>query len=160
MAQNPLNLSPAGFTTSTTGSVFSNALPTSSATHRAHFQEWIADKSGRSYPVVDDKYFDGQTGQVVTVGPDILWSTTGPPSLEVYWQNLGSSSSDKGAPFCASFKSSSLTMTEYVTQVGRFLNDCNCKLRSLTATTYSVNVVFYGELTREDMWFLWKKYGL
>lgn len=161
MAQSPLNLSPAGFTTSITESILSNAYPTSSATSHSYLQEWITDESGRKYPVVDNKYFDGKTGQVVTLGPDDIWSTTGPPSLEVYWQNLGSASSDKDkGVFCGAFKSSPLTMTEYVTQVGGFLKDCNCKLRSLTATTYSVNIVFYADLSREDMWFLWRKYGL
>ncbi|KAJ2972252.1 hypothetical protein NQ176_g7264 [Zarea fungicola] len=163
MAQSPLAHNAANSAASNAESILGNAYATSRATegetHHRYFQQWTVGKSGRGYPIVDNKYFDGETGQVVNLGPDDQWSAAGPPALAVYWQNLGSATSEKGA-FCAAMKSSTLSMTEYVTQVVGFLKDCKCELHSLTATTYSINIVFYAELSREDMWFLWKKYGL
>lgn len=122
-------------------------------------QIWTAQDDGiRGYPIVDGKYFDGKTGQVVTMDPSNPWATGGPPSLDIFWHNRRRTTVKK--PFCGAVKSSGLSMTEYVIQVGEFLKECKCELQSLTATTYSVNVVVFADMSNDDMHLLWQKYGL
>lgn len=109
-----------------------------------------------SYPLVNNSYKDLRTGQVVDgyTGP----YTSGPPTLDVYWQNRLATTVEDA--FHAGVKSSTLSMTEYVVRVGEFLKDCNCRLQSLTATTYSINVVIFADLPKAEMHRLWQKHGL
>lgn len=63
-------------------------------------------------------------------------------------------------PFYAAVKSSPLTMTEYVIRVGAFMQDSECNLQSLTATTYSINIILFADLPKAEMYRLWLEHGL
>lgn len=159
MAQSPFSLLPAGIAQSVFSPSYASICRISEGEVKAPFpQVWSTDGGGRKYPIVGDKYFDGKTGQIVTTGPDNPWVTFGPPTLDVYWHNLGSIKTEDA--FCGAVKSSGLSMTEYVIRVGEFLKECKCDLRSLTATTYSVNVVTFSNMSSSDFTLLWKRYGL
>lgn len=120
--------------------------------------EWTVSDEGKGSPIVDNKYFNMETGQTVALrGPRHV--TFGPPSLDVYWQNRRHGS-ERENQFRAVVKVSALSMTEYVIGVGEFLKESKCTLQSLTATTYSVNVVVFMEILYEDLHVLLKKHGL
>lgn len=119
-------------------------------------QNWTVGDNGREYPLVNNSYNDLRTGQVVSDYKGHF--SAGPPTLDVYWQNRRAS--DVEDAFRAGVKSSNLTMTEYVVRVGEFIKDSNCKLQSLTATTYSINVIIFADLPKEEMHRLWQKHGL
>lgn len=82
----------------------------------------------------------------------------GPPSLDIYWKNRRVITSDE--MFNSAVKGSSLTMTEYVIRVAAFLEESNCRLQSLTATTYSVNIIIFTDMLKTDIHRLLLKHGL
>ena len=159
MAQSPLSLTPTGIVESVFSPSYAGICHISEGAVKPPFpQVWIRERRLTKYPIVDGKYYDGKTGQVVTVDPSNGWVTYGPPTLDVYWDNRLSTA--KEDVFCGAVKSSTLSMTEYVIRVGEFLKECNCDLQSLTATTYSVNVILFANMSTSDMQLLWKQYGL
>ena len=117
-------------------------------------QEWHP----KGYPVVDGKYFDTQTGMIVTIPPGDKSRMGGPPTLDVYWHNLGG----YGNPdeFLGMRSSSVLGIEEYVACLGGFFKSGACKLHSLTVTTYSVNVLICADLTRDEIWKMMDEGGL
>lgn len=121
-------------------------------------QQWTSRETGRGYPIVDNKYFDLATGQVVTLGSDDKWRMAGPPTLDIYWQNRQSTTVEDA--FHALVKGSTLDMTDYVIRLGEFLKESGCRLQSLTATTYSINVVIFADMSKQDMHTLQRKHGI
>lgn len=119
-------------------------------------QDWTSRDPAKAYPLVDRSYLNVHTGEVVH---DYRGSFTfGPPSLDVYWHNRGDETTDD--PWRGFATYSTLTMTEYVTRLGGFLGECDGRLDSLTATTYSINVVLIVDISRSDMRALRRKHGL
>ncbi len=120
-------------------------------------QEWTYEAGDRRYPIVDGKYFDGRTGRVEPV--DMNGQVTiGPPTLDVFWHNRMLTGRED--QFFGAVGISTISMTEYVIRVGEFLKECNCDLQSLTATTYSLNVILFADMSKSDVYMLWERYGL
>lgn len=161
MSQGPaLNTDPANKASGAAESAVGSSQQATSCTTKLDgpfFHEWTGGDAQRSH-IVDNKYFDVTTGEVMAYGRD-QWVSIGPPTLDIYWQNRRFDTSVENA-FEAVVKHSALTMTEYVIRVGAFLKDCKCSLHLLTATTYSVNVVVFVDMSYEDMHVLWRKHGI
>lgn len=83
--------------------------------------------------------------------------TGGPPDLDIYWHNrLETTVQD---PWQAFVTSSPLDMTEYIVRLGNLLKECDGRLQSPVATTYSINVVLFIDISRTDTTPS-KKYGI
>lgn len=123
-------------------------------------QDWTSPgySGGRSYPIVDNRYYDGTTGQVRIYHPlDVM--KPGPPSLDVYWGSRCSATGEEDE-FRGAVKTSSLTVTQYVLGVGAFLKESNYQLHSLTATKYTIIIFISANMSRTEVHRLWLKYGL
>lgn len=123
-------------------------------------QRWTcADYSGgRDYPLVDNQYQDGSTGQVKTyINPGL--TSPGPPSIEVYWGSRCRPSGEADE-FRGGTKTSTLTVTEYVLGVAACLKESDYELHSLTATKYTINIFISANMSTAVVHRLWLKYGL
>lgn len=121
-------------------------------------QSWVADDSGRKFPLVGDSYLDVQTGKIEHGYKGMTF--TGPPTLDIYWINRGDTTVEDPWPGCSTV--STLSMTEYIARMGALLNDedCNGRLHSLNATEFSITVVIYINISRKDMRLLRRKHGI
>ncbi len=112
---------------------------------------WTLD----GYPVVDGKYYDMVANKIKTyTGP----TAAGPPSISVYWHNrLATGRDDK---VYAISKVINRKLTECLIRIGNMLETGGCKVRSLNATTYDVNVILETELSNIEFEKLLKTHGL
>ncbi|WYZ37201.1 hypothetical protein EsH8_II_000707 [Colletotrichum jinshuiense] len=115
-----------------------------------HVQQWILSEpedERRLVPIVDGKYHDPDTSEVIIVA-DRQSTTTGPPVIDQYWHNLragppGQFRGMRGAFF--------KDITEYIIRLGEFLKKEHYKIHSLTATEFSVTVVIETMRTRAEV---------
>ncbi len=99
------------------------------------------------YPIVDGKYLDLVDGTVKTVGPGPV--TTGPPAIAVYIHNRFCTG-QRGHFDTVVATSFAKDLTEYMIQVGELLRTGACKVDSLSATKYSVNLIVMTDLSSEE----------
>jgi hypothetical protein len=121
--------------------------------HPSPRQDWTLS----GYPVVDGKYLDGASGAIKTVGIKEEF-ISGPPSLDIYWHNRMLTGRDD--QFFGFGVSGFVDVTEYVRRMGNFLARGSCVIMALNMTKFAVNVTVATELSRDEMRYWLKEYGL
>ena len=119
---------------------------------RPHFARWT--RSG--YPIVDGRYHDLSTGEIKEAEDEFI--RTGPPALDVHWYNRNYSDMEDQFRFVAFH--SPVEVTEYLRRVGNFLGLAKCRVMSLNATKYSVNLIISTEMANDEMMKELKNYNL
>ncbi len=99
------------------------------------------------YPIVDGKYLDLVDGMVKTAGPGPV--TTGPPAIAVYIHNRFCSG-QRGQFNTVVATSFVKDLSEYMIRVGELLKTGACKVDSVSATKYSVNLIVMTDLSSEE----------
>ncbi|RYP28507.1 hypothetical protein DL767_007186 [Monosporascus sp. MG133] len=118
-------------------------------------QRWTTD----GYPIVDGKYFNLDTGEVMTHTGSFMG---GPPNITVYWQNRFNTG--RGNQFLVTTRTiySTRSLSEYIIRIGDLLRRGSgvCKVDSLNATPYSVYVVVTSEVSQGEFTQALQEHGL
>ncbi len=100
------------------------------------------------YPIVEGRYIDLAAGEVKSVQRGEQ-TTNGPPTIGVYWHNISVGDCTLYRGMRGGFVDGGVG--EFVTRLGKFLENGFCELASLNVSTYSVTVIIETQKSRDEI---------
>ena len=97
---------------------------------------------------MEGRYIDLAAGEIKNVQRGEQ-TTGGPPMIDVYWHNMSLGDCTQYRGMRDVFVSGGVA--EFVTRLGKFLENGFCELVSLNITTYSVTVIIQTQKSRDEV---------